>query len=169
MTVEYKPIDGEEVSALWYPLLWDIRHIDGVAFNVNEGHRTMARQRELFNQNMQFVGGRWVPKPGHPLTAFPSDSAPHIRTGRPDHAIDFNNAEGVRVAAAKRGVKLVRTVRWPDGSVREEWHLEAADVEQLREYNGHRRTRIAALKAAAVKAKKRWKRAAAAYHRRIGR
>lgn len=111
MAFKYMPIDGEEVSSIWYPLLAATRRA-GVPFNVNEGHRTMARQIYF-----------WTHQP--PLAARPSPNAPHIRTGSWFHAIDFNNAEGVRQYFWNRWkVRLVRTVRWPNGSVREEWHLE---------------------------------------------
>lgn len=111
MAIKYMPIDGEEVSSIWYPLLSATRAA-GVRFNVNEGHRTMARQIYF-----------WTHQP--PLAARPSPNAPHIRTGRWNHAIDFNNAESVRQYFWNRWkIRLVRTVRWPNGSVREEWHLE---------------------------------------------
>lgn len=162
-------IDNEEVSELWWPLLKDLREVDHVDFTVNEGRRTMARQNELFAQNMQFVGGRWQPKPGHALTAFPSATAPHIRTGRPDHAIDFRNAQGVIDGAMRRGVTLRRTVLNPDGSVREEWHLEIASVAQVEEYNRRRQRKIAALFRRVKKTKHAWRQARAAYRRRTGR
>jgi hypothetical protein len=114
MVIQYVGIDNEKVSWEWSVLLHDIRDDDHVAFHVNEGHRTMARQTWF-----------WTHQP--PLAAFPSPNAPHIRTGRFWHAIDFNNAEGVRRAAAHRGVTLVRTVRG------EEWHLEA-NADELKKY-----------------------------------
>lgn len=124
MAVRYRSFDGEKVSRQWFQLLTDIRRHDHVTFHLNEGHRTLARQTQFWNL---FRAGRG------PIAAFPSPFAPHIRTGRADHACDFNNAEGVRRAAAKRGVTLTRTVLWPNGSVREEWHLEANRA-QLRRY-----------------------------------
>lgn len=130
-TIHYRPFDGERLSDPWFRLLSDLRAA-GVSFHLNEGHRTMARQQQLFDENMHQVGGVWVARDGHALTAFPSASAPHIRTGRFDHACDFNGAEAVRVAAARRGVTLTRTVLWPNGTVREEWHLEANASELLR-------------------------------------
>lgn len=65
------------------------------------------------------------------LAAFPTPFAPHIRTGRFDHAIDFNNAAGVARAAARRGVTLRWTVRG------ESWHLEADRAELAHYYSKH--------------------------------
>lgn len=138
MAVTYRRFDGERVSRPWYRLLADLRAA-GLAFHLNEGHRTFARQRELFNENMHLVGGRWVPKPGHPLTAVPSPTAPHIRTGRFDHACDFDNAAGVEVAARRLGVTLRLTVPG------EGWHLEA-DRAQLLAYYKRRKREIAKAK-----------------------
>lgn len=117
MSVVYKDIDGEKVSAEWYALLTAARSA-GVVFRVNEGHRTMARQQYFWDL---YKSGR-----GN-LAAYPSDNAPHIRTGRFDHAIDFNGAENIRRYAAAHGVTLTRTVRG------EEWHLEA-NAAQLKAY-----------------------------------
>ena len=83
--VVYVPFDGEQVSREWGIVLAQMR-ADGVPFRVNEGHRTMARQWYFWNL---YRSGRGA------LAAFPSPTAPHIRTGRIDHAIDFNNAAGV--------------------------------------------------------------------------
>lgn len=118
MAVKYVLMDGEKVSQEWYELLHDIRYEDGVSFHVNEGHRTMTRQTYFWNQ-YKFHGGN--------LAAFPSPFAPHIRTGRFDHAIDFNNAAAVQKAAKKRGVTLTLTVGG------ESWHLEA-NAAQLKAY-----------------------------------
>lgn len=122
----------EVVSRQWYVLLHDVRHVDRVPFHVNEGHRTFARQAQLFAENMIAPG---VPKPGQALTAVPSNSAPHIKTGRADHAIDFNNAAGVQRAAARRGVTLRLTVPG------ESWHLEP-DPGELRRYFNANKARV---------------------------
>jgi hypothetical protein len=114
--IRYKTFDNEKVSDAWYALLTDIRTKDKVNFRLNEGHRTMAKQWYFWRKYKRGQGA---------IAAYPSPHAPHIRTGFRNHACDFRNAEGVRKAAAKRGVTLVRTVRWPNGNVREEWHLEA--------------------------------------------
>jgi hypothetical protein len=82
MGVQYVPIDGELVSREWGIALRAMRE-DRVAFRVNEGHRTWARQAQL---RALYLAGRGA------LAAIPSRNAPHIRTGRIDHAIDFTNA-----------------------------------------------------------------------------
>lgn len=109
----FRSRDHEMVSSEWFVLLWDIAHHDHVPFNVNEGHRTMARQAELEREL-----GRYDPIHNPHGAAAPSDHAPHIKTGHPDHAIDFDNAAGVDAAAHKRGVELLNTVST------ESWHLE---------------------------------------------
>jgi hypothetical protein len=134
MTVTYVPIDGEEVSGAWIGLLRDLRNVDGIRFNVNEGHRTFARQRELIAQK-----GPW--SPSNPTgAAAATDNAPHIWTGRADHAIDFENVAGVITAARKRGVTLRQTVL-----PYEPWHV-VPDLGELRAYNARRARVIRALR-----------------------
>lgn len=113
--------DHEKVSSEWFVLLWDITHKDHVSYNVNEGHRTMARQQQLVDEL-----GLWSQSNPHGAAA-PSAHAPHIKTGHPDHACDFDNAQGVINAAHKRGVELIRTVST------ESWHLEP-NAAQLHAY-----------------------------------
>lgn len=114
--------DHEHVSRAWFALLWDIAKHDHVSFNVNEGHRTMARQAELVREL-----GLYNAQTNPHGAAAPSDHAPHIKTGHPNHAIDFDNAQGVINAAKKRGVTLMRTVST------ESWHVEP-DADQLFNY-----------------------------------
>lgn len=104
----YLPIDGEQVSAEWLSVLTAMRRA-GVVFNVNEGHRTLARQRYFWDLYRSGRGN---------LAAYPSPFAPHIRTGRIDHAIDFSNDGAVFAWLAKAGLQPRRTVR------SESWHLE---------------------------------------------
>lgn len=119
--VRYLSIDGELVSAEWYSFLSAARR-DGVAFHVNEGHRTWARQVYFYNcYKCQCCNG------GN-LAAVPSNNAPHIRTGRIDHAIDVDGSEALIAYGAAHGVKLTRTVRG------ESWHLEAS-AEALRAFH----------------------------------
>src|SRR5215207_5152933 len=89
MGVVYKNYYGKRVSRRWNRVL---RAADraGVKFHLTSGHRTMREQWALYNQNMQSPG---VPKPGRPLTAFPSPNAPHIRIGRAAHALDINSLD----------------------------------------------------------------------------
>jgi hypothetical protein len=79
MAVRYKNFDGKPVSAAWHRVLTRARK-KGVRFSVTSGHRTLAEQQRLYDL--------WRAGKGN-LAAFPSNNAPHIRTGRPDHAIDF--------------------------------------------------------------------------------
>lgn len=114
MTVVYKPIDGEQVSEQWWVILTYLRNVKHVQFHVNEGHRTWARQEELVREK-----GLWSPSNMHGAAA-PSANAPHIRTGRLDHAIDFDNSTAVIYALSQLGVIARRTVPG------ESWHLEVA-------------------------------------------
>lgn len=108
MAVKYVGIDNEQVSAEWYSVLKAMRDA-GVRFNVNEGHRTMARQAYFYSLYRSGRGN---------LAAVPSPFAPHIRTGRIDHAIDFSNDPAVFAWLSKAGLHPVRTVRG------ESWHIE---------------------------------------------
>jgi murein L,D-transpeptidase YcbB/YkuD len=121
MTVVYKPIDGELVSAEWYAVLTKMRS-EGVQFHVNEGHRTMARQAQLY---ALYRAGRGA------LAAVPSPYAPHIRTGRIDHAIDFNGAAGV-IAWLHRNGGSSAYLAVPG----ESWHVEVSAA-QLRSMAAH--------------------------------
>ncbi len=118
MGVVYRDIDGEEVSAEWYTILSDMRKA-GVHFNVNEGHRTMSRQQYFYDL--------WKSGRGN-LAAAPTPNAPHIRSGRIDHAIDFSNDGAVFTWLAKKGLGPVRTVRG------ESWHIELP-VSRMRAYH----------------------------------
>lgn len=136
-------MDNEKVSYQWYALLIDIRKNDKVWFHVNEGRRTKARQLELIREKGIYNSVT------NPYGAAPySPQAPHIRTGRFDHAIDFNNAQGVINAAKRRGVTLVRTVST------EEWHVEAVAT-QLQAYYEKRKRRLAGLQKRINNAKKK--------------
>lgn len=108
MSVRYVPIDGERVSEEWHSVLRDMRAA-GVQFNVNEGHRTMARQQYFWDLYRSGRGN---------LAAYPSATAPHIRTGRIDHAIDFSNDGAVFSWLTGAGLRPVRTVQG------ESWHIE---------------------------------------------
>lgn len=120
--LEFSSRDHEMASRQWFTLLWDLNHHDHVNFNVNEAHRTMARQQQLVNEL-----GLYDPVHNPHGAAKPSPNAPHIKEGHPNHAIDFDNAQGVINAAQKRGVTLARTVST------ESWHLEP-NAQQLAAY-----------------------------------
>lgn len=104
--------DHEHCSDAWFVLLWDLYHHDHIIFNVNEAHRTMARQAQLVREK-----GLWSLS-NQTGAAAPSPTAPHIRTGHFNHCIDFDNAAGVRAGAKKRGV----TLNFP--IAREPWHAD---------------------------------------------
>lgn len=114
MAVTYRRFDGERVSDLWYPLLRDARAA-GVTFVVRDGQRTFAEQRYLRR-------GWDLRLPGFALAAKPSHTAPHIRTGRRDHALDIGSSpahvQRLRQWAKAQGVTLTLTVRG------EWWHIE---------------------------------------------
>ena len=117
--------DREQVSRQWYVLLHDL----GDVGNVNEGHRTFTRQLQL----VRLQGVLSLRNPHG--AALPSPFAPHIRTGRPDHAIDVDNSQAYIDAARRRGVTLTRTVST------EAWHLEA-NPSQLAAYYAKHKARV---------------------------
>lgn len=112
MAVKYRSIDGELVSEHWFAFLSAARK-DGVRFEINEGHRTLARQWYFYNcwRTKRCNNGN--------LAAYPSRNAPHIRTGRQDHAIDSDELQALIDYGRKVGVTILRTVR------SESWHGEA--------------------------------------------
>lgn len=124
MAVQYVIRQGELVSVQWAALLDEIAK--RVSFHINEGKRTLARQTYFWNCYLCKCCNN-----GN-LAARPSPYAPHIREGRFDHAIDFDNAEGVRREAARLGVILTYTVPG------ESWHLEANAAELQRFYEKHK-------------------------------
>jgi hypothetical protein len=127
--LELRRHDGQRVSRAWFVVLQEAER-KGVRFTVTSGKRTLAEQRALFSRNMHLVNGKWVPKPGRPLTAFPSLTAPHIRRGNPAHALDVNSLDGgeTRLQAwlEKRGVDVSNPVRG------ETWHMEVSRWQLLR-------------------------------------
>jgi hypothetical protein len=121
-TIEYKRWDADDrVSTEWHAVLTAARR-DGVSFIVNDGHRTFAEQADRF---------AIFQRDGHPLAARPSATAPHIRTGRPDHAIDVSAVDGGagRLAAWLRRNGADATFPVPG----EPWHVEVPrdDLERL--------------------------------------
>lgn len=127
MPVHYRKLffdsrDHEMVSNQWFVLLYNIHKYGDHRYNINEGHRTMARQAQLVKEK-----GLW--SPSNPTgAAAPSPKAPHIRTGRPDHAVDVDNAALLIDQARKRGVTLRRPIPT------EPWHVEA-DAKELKAYH----------------------------------
>lgn len=118
--VKYVLMDGELVSQQWACVLTNIRKA-GTYFHINEGHRTLARQSYFWGcYTCQCCNN------GN-LAARPTPWAPHIRSGRFDHAIDFDNVSGVIAALRQRGILARLTVPG------ESWHVEA-DASQLDAY-----------------------------------
>lgn len=139
--LEFKSRDNELVSMPWFVLLFMIDRRK-VSFNVNEGHRTKARQQELINQYGLYDAVH------NPTGAAPvSDNAPHIRTGRFDHAVDFDNAIAVILEARKLGVVLNRPI------TTEDWHVEADAEDLMLFYKKNRRRVFRYIWADRVKAK----------------
>lgn len=126
MSVSYVPYGSVRVSRKWRTVL---RRADkeNVRFHVTSGHRTMAEQWVLFLRNMHKVNGRWVPKPGRPLTAYPSPTAPHIREGKAAHALDVNSLDG----GEQRLENWVdnQGVSWENTVSGEAWHGELSEAE----------------------------------------
>lgn len=123
--VKYVVFDNELVSLEWSTVLHDMRQ-DGVVFGVNEGHRTLTRQRYFWDcyLSKRCNNGN--------LAAYPSPFAPHIRSGRIDHAIDFGNPESVMDWLRSRGLHPSRPAG--SGSNWEPWHIEV-DAVALRAYH----------------------------------
>lgn len=142
MVVIYKSIDNELVSAEWYTALTACRQ-SGVAFNVNEGHRTMARQTYFWSGSPNNPRRTWRGN----LAAYPSSNAPHIRSGRFDHAIDFNNAAGVMRWLRANGIRCSLTVPG------ESWHVEV-NAADLRRY--HQRQSVKSLRYGSQGARVKW-------------
>lgn len=119
--MRYTLFDNELVSPAWATVLKNMR-TDGISFVVNEGHRTLARQTWFYNCmrcNCCNNGN---------LAAFPSPFAPHIRSGRPDHAVDFGgDVAAVMSWLSRKGLRPTRpagagTSRW------EPWHVEVSTL-----------------------------------------
>lgn len=114
--------DARRVSDEWAIVLTAAR-ADGVRFRLNSGQRTFAEQDAL---RKLYLAGRG------PLAAKPSHDAPHIRTGRPDHALDVDMYVGDGVRGLARWLQRAgASVAWTVPG--EGWHIETprADLERL--------------------------------------
>lgn len=113
MAIRYKDFDGEPVSIAWHRVLTRARQ-KGVKFTIRDGHRTMAEQAFL---RRLYLAGRGA------LAAVPSIFAPHIRTGRPDHALDV----GPDPASVQRLIRFLnsRGLQARLTVPGEWWHVEA--------------------------------------------
>jgi hypothetical protein len=116
MKVTYVALRGKTVSREWAAVLTAAAR--EVAFRLDSGHRTMAEQQVLFNHFLAV---------GSPLAARPSASAPHIRLGRIDHAIDVDSLAGgaKRLAIWLHGKGAHPTFPVPG----EAWHIELPAAE----------------------------------------
>lgn len=126
--VKYVPYGSVRVSRMWLRILRAADKAE-VKFHVTSGHRTMEEQQKLFNLNMVRAG---VPKPGRPMTAVPSRTAPHIRLLLPNHAIDVNALDGGETRLQrwleKQGAHPKNTVPG------EAWHMELSLADFTRLY-----------------------------------
>lgn len=111
--------DGRKVSRDWDSVLTHARRM-GVHFHLNSGRRTMREQWALWRQFKSV---------GHPVAAYPSPWAPHIRVGRQAHALDVQTPGETNLQRwlARQGLHPRNTVRG------EPWHLEVGERE-LRRY-----------------------------------
>lgn len=112
-------IDGRRVSRDWWHVLRGAE-LDGVAFVLNQGRRTLAEQAAFYARYL---------RDGWPLAAKPTPWAPHVRAGRQDHALDVATLDGgmdrLRAWLHAHGVTTTLTVRG------ESWHVEANDAAAL--------------------------------------
>lgn len=118
--VRYGP-RGIRVSREWSIVLTAADRA-GVRFTLTSGHRTFGEQAEL---RRLYEAGR-----GN-LAAVPSHAAPHIRTGRADHALDVNALDGGETRLQRW---IERQGARPTNPVAgEAWHLELplADLRRL--------------------------------------
>jgi hypothetical protein len=126
MPVRYLPFGDDRVSEPWHAVLTAAVRAGAIAErDLTSGRRSMAEQQELVDRK-----GIW--SPSNPTgAARPSPTAPHIRVGRADHAIDVNALNGAAGRLAgwlrKRGARARFTVPG------EPWHIEvpAADLTRL--------------------------------------
>jgi hypothetical protein len=117
--------DGELVSAPWKTALIHMER--ELPNNVNEGKRTMERQRFFWNCG---PSGCCCCNNCN-LAAFPSPFAPHIRVGRIDHAIDFSDGAGAERWLDRHDIRAWRSVPGED------WHVEvnASDLKRFHKEN----------------------------------
>src|ERR1700754_3758512 len=115
-----RSFDGQRVSDDWYQALSAARR-DGIAFRLNSGQRTLAEQQRLYDLYRAGIGN---------LAAVPSATAPHIRSGRQDHALDVDTAAGAGIGALRSWLRehgLPTSLTVPG----EPWHLEADSAGDL--------------------------------------
>lgn len=112
----------KRVSESWLVVLTEAaKH---VSFKLNSGRRTRAEQEALIRQK-----GVWSPSNPTGAAAY-SPSAPHIRAGREDHALDVDTSGG---GNAKLSDWLHRQGLSVDHEIQAEpWHMEARSESSLK-------------------------------------
>lgn len=116
---------GKRVSSDWEVILNEYVR-QGGKLQLNSGQRTMDEQAALWRQNMI---DRNTPKPGRPFTAWPSPTAPHIKEGHQNHALDVDSVgdgeNKLQRWLARNDVNAVNNVSG------ESWHLDPVDEKSL--------------------------------------
>jgi len=114
-------IQGKRVSRDWHSVLEEAERLR-VDFQLNSGKRTMREQLKLWREK-----GQYHPVNNPTGAAFPSPTAPHIRVGRQDHAIDVDQyaerggEQRLQNWLRSHGISAVNNIPT------EPWHLEADD------------------------------------------
>lgn len=108
-----KTFDGKRVSWAWWIILRAARRA-GIVFRLNSGRRTLAEQWRLYRAY----------KAGGTLAAYPLPTAPHIRFGLPNHAIDVDTNVGDGEAGLQRWLQH-HGVRVGNPVAGEAWHMDA--------------------------------------------
>ncbi len=104
---------GRRVSDQWAVVLTAAQRA-GVSFRLNSGQRTFSEQAALYRLYQSGRGN---------LAAVPSHNAPHIRTGRQDHALDVDMYAGDGVQGLARWLRRQgASVAWTVPG--EGWHIE---------------------------------------------
>ena len=104
---------GRRVSRTWKRVLVKARR-DGIDFRLNSGRRSLAEQWVLYRRYL--AGGT--------LAAYPSPTAPHIRLGLPNHALDVDTNVGDGENALQRYLQR-HGVRVGNPVGGEPWHMDA--------------------------------------------
>lgn len=104
---------GKRVSTEWKVVL-EAAVDAGVSFRLNSGQRTFREQEALYRLYQSGQGN---------LAAEPSHNAPHIKTGRSDHALDVDMYVGDGVQGLAKWLrKQGASVAWNVPG--EGWHIE---------------------------------------------
>lgn len=118
---------GKRVSDYWKVVL-DAAADAGVRFQLNSGQRTMAEQEALVRQK-----GVWSPS-NRTGAARPSSTAPHIRVGLQNHALDVDTfAQGggetkLQEWLQDQGARVTNPVPG------EPWHMEVSSADLTKLY-----------------------------------